>query len=308
MTTADAKNDQKPGRFRLPDPPEREADEATQFDQLFKTGNAHYLIQHFGNRETTLVEADRWMVASPSTDLADARQPDLLIAFDVKPAVYEANNGYVVSEQGKPPDFVIEIASESTASIDVGEKRDHYAALGILEYWRFDKTGEFYGARLAGDRLVGGAYQPIPIDEMRDGNLRGYSAVLNLIVRWEQGQLGWYGPGTEHHIATLDSERARADGERQARVAAEARAENAEARIRELEQRLQPGNAEPPTAHNTQPSLTHGDAGRPDLRGGRFCNWVPHRLVSPAVQHGTQRGLGDHYAAGTSGSAMSVPK
>ena len=253
MTTADAKNDQKPGRFRLPDPPEREADEATQFDQLFKTGNAHYLIRHFGNRETTLVEADRWMVASPSTDLADALQPDLLIAFDVKPAVYEANNGYVVSEQGKPPDFVIEIASESMASIDVGEKRDDYAALGILEYWRFDKTGEFYGARLAGDRLVGGAYQPIPIDELRDGNLRGYSTVLNLIIRWEQGQLGWYGPGTEQHIATFDteraradSERARADGEHDARVAAEARAENAEARaenaearIRELEQRLQ---------------------------------------------------------------------
>ena len=49
MTTADAKNDQQPGPFRLPDPPEREADEATQFDQLSKTGNAHYLIRHFGN-------------------------------------------------------------------------------------------------------------------------------------------------------------------------------------------------------------------------------------------------------------------
>ena len=137
------------------------------------------------------------MVASPSTDLADARQPDLLIAFGVKPAAYEANNGYVVSEQGKPPDFVIEIASESTASIDVGDKRDDYAALGILEYWRFDKTGEFYGARLAGDRLVDGAYEPIPIDELDDDVLQGYSAALNLILRWEQGQLGWYDPATE---------------------------------------------------------------------------------------------------------------
>ena len=260
MTTADAKTTKSPSRFRLPDPPEREADEATQFDQLTKTGNAYHLARHLGNPDTTLVEADRWMVASPSTDLADARQPDLLIAFDVKPAVYEANNGYVVSEQGKPPDFVIEIASESTASIDVGAKRDDYAALGILEYWRFDKTGEFHGARLAGDRLVHGAYQPIPIDDLDDAVLQGYSAVLNLILRWEQGQLGWYDPVTEQHIATLDTERARADsehsgriaaearaenereradGEHQARVAAEARAENAEARIRELEQRLQ---------------------------------------------------------------------
>ncbi len=260
MTTADAKNDQKPGPFRLPDPPEREADEATQFDQLSKTGNAHYLIRHFGNSETTLVEADRWIVASPSTDLADARQPDLLIAFGVKPAAYEANNGYVVSEQGKPPDFVIEIASESTASIDVGDKRDDYAALGILEYWRFDKTGEFYGARLAGDRLVDGAYEPIPIDVLDDDALQGYSAALNLILRWEQGQLGWYDPATGEHIPTFESVRseriaaeARANQARAARLAAEERADSAEAefrairearlaaeaRIQELEQRLQ---------------------------------------------------------------------
>ncbi len=260
MTTADAKNDQTPGRFRLPDPPEREADEATQFDQLSKTGNAHYLIRHFGNPETTLVEADRWMVASPSTDLADARQPDLLIAFGVKPAAYEANNGYVVSEQGKPPDFVIEIASESTASIDVGDKRDDYAAMGILEYWRFDKTGEFYGARLAGDRLVDGAYEPIPIDELDDDVLQGYSAALNLILRWERGQLGWYDPATGEHIPTFESVRseriaaeARANQARAARLAAEERADSAEAefrairearlaaeaRIQELEQRLQ---------------------------------------------------------------------
>ena len=252
MTTYDTKNDQTPGSFRLPDPPRRQPDEATQFDQLFKTGNAHHLILHFGNPETTLVEANRWMVASPSTDLADARQPDLLIAFHVKPAAYEANNGYVVSEQGKPPDFVIEIASESTASIDVGEKRDDYANLGILEYWRFDKTGEFYGARLAGDRLVGDAYQPIPIDELDNDVLQGYSAALNLILRWEQEKLAWHDPDTGEHIPTFESERARADQARAARVAAEAefraireariaaeeRATAAEAHIRELEAKL----------------------------------------------------------------------
>ena len=260
MTTADAKTTKSPGRFRLPDPPQREPDEMTQFDQLSKTGNAYHLARHLGNPETTLVEADRWMITHPSEDRTRARRSDLMVAFDVAPADYQASNGYIVSEQGKPPDFVLEVASESTASIDVGAKRDDYAALGILEYWRFDKTGEFHGARLAGDRLVDGGYQPIPIDELDDAVLQGYSAVLKLILRWEQGQLGWYDPVTEQHIATLDTERARADsehsgriaaeareekeraradGEHQARVAAEARAENAEARIRELEQRLQ---------------------------------------------------------------------
>ena len=32
-----------PGRFRLPDIPEREPDEVTQFDQLFKTGRSYSL-------------------------------------------------------------------------------------------------------------------------------------------------------------------------------------------------------------------------------------------------------------------------
>ena len=100
-----------------------------------------------------------------------------------------------------------------------------YAALGILEYWRFDATGEYHGARLAGDRLVEGMYQPIPVDELTDGILQGYSGALNLTLRWERGQLGWYDPATERHIATFDSERS-------ARLAAEARVRELEAELR----------------------------------------------------------------------------
>ena len=107
--------------------------------------------------------------------------------------------------------------------------------MGIREYWRFDETGEFHGARLAGDRLVNGRYEPIPIVELSDGVLEGYSEVLDLNIRWEDGELGWYDPATGLHIATFDSERARADYERAARQAAETRAEDAEARVRELE-------------------------------------------------------------------------
>ena len=192
MTTADAKPTRSSSRFRLPDPPQREPDEMTQYDHLFKTGNSRYLAIHLGNPDTTLVEADRWIIANPGDDRTRARRPDLLVAFGADPADYEASNGYVVSEQGKPPDFVLEVASESTVETDVGAKRDEYAVLGILEYWRFDKTGEFHGIRLAGDRLVDGAYQPIPIDELDDGSLEGHSAALNLNLRWEQGQLGLY--------------------------------------------------------------------------------------------------------------------
>ena len=220
-----------PAHFRLPDPPPREPDEMTQYDHLFKTGSSHYLALHFGSPETTLVEADRWMISHPGENKSRARRPDLLIAFDVDPALYQANNGYVVSIQGKPPDFVMEVASTSTAETDIGAKRDEYAALGIAEYWRFDETGQYHGTRLAGDRLVDGRYIPIPIEEMPDGNLQGHSGVLNLDLRWEQGRLGWYDPATGRHIPTFGDERERADR-------AEAELTAAAARIAELEEQL----------------------------------------------------------------------
>ena len=220
-----------PGRFRLPDIPQREPDEVSQFDHLFKTGRSHALAVHLGSPETTLVEADRWIIVEPGTFRELARYPDLLVAFDVDPAAYEASNGYIISEQGKPPDFVLEVASASTADTDTGAKRDDYARMLIPEYWRFDKTGQYHGTRLAGERLVNGVYVPIDIEELSEDVLQGYSDVLGLYLRWERGELGWYDPATGQHIATFDTERARADAERAARL-------QAEERIRQLEARL----------------------------------------------------------------------
>ena len=253
-TSASSKTPQAPKvrqRFRLPDIPEREPDEVTQFDHIAKTGNAHYLAQHLGHPETTLVEADRWIAPDADFDKRRARYPDLLVAFGVDPAAYRASNGYVVEEQGKPPDFVLEVASESTGDHDVGDKRDYYESLGILEYWRFDETGEHHGTRLAGDLLANGRYEPIDIEELPGGVLQGYSRSLELYLRWEEGWLVFRDPATGEPIATLESERrgrvqaeARADAERELRVQAEARAdtqrqarETAEARVRELEER-----------------------------------------------------------------------
>ena len=228
MTTKTPKSQ---SRFRLPDPPQREPDEMTSCDHLHKLGNSHHLIQHFGNPGTTLVVADRWVAPAPGSGTTGLRRPDLLIAFDVNPADYEASNGYIISEQGKPPDFVMEIASESTAHVDTGPKREEYAALGIPEYWRFDETSQYHGAQLAGDRLVDGVYVPIPIKELEDSILQGYSATLDLNLQWDHGYLRWHDPATGLHILTYDDQRNRAD-------TAHARADNAEARVRELEEEL----------------------------------------------------------------------
>ena len=66
---------------------------------------------------------------------------------------------------------MLEIASRHTGHIDIGEKPDFYASLRVPECWRFDETGEFHGARLAGDVLVAGRYRPIPVEELPNGEL-----------------------------------------------------------------------------------------------------------------------------------------
>ena len=142
----------------LPDPPEREPEDNTSFDHLTKNGGAHHLAQHFGRPGTTVVGGERYIIREPDTPAADRRFPDLLIAFDADPEAYQDSNSYVISEQGKPPDFVMEIASESTGQEDTGNKRTWYASLGIPEYWRFDQTGMIPrkppGGRPAGGRAI----------------------------------------------------------------------------------------------------------------------------------------------------------
>lgn len=222
----------------LPDPPPRHPDEMTSYDHVHEPGNSHFLIQYLGNPDTTLVTAERYIVRELGSPASQRRVPDLLIAFGVDPVAYRRRNGYVIAEQGKPPDFVLEVASPSTGNTDVGAKRNDYEGFLIQEYWRFDETGEHHGTRLAGDRLVGERYEPIDIAELSGGALQGYSAVLNLYLRWENGKIGLYDPATGEHIPTYESHRDRADrAEAQAQLERQARLQ-AEARIWELESEL----------------------------------------------------------------------
>ena len=226
MTTA--KNPKIRSHIRLPDPPEREPDEKmTSVKHLHQPGNTHHLAQHLGNPESNIVSAELYITMMPERRLPSGlarRYPDLLIALGVDPVAYYESNGYIIGEQPKPPDFVLEVASHSTGNEDTGPKRLDYEALGISEYWRFDETGEYHKTKLAADRLVNGVYEPITIQELDDGALQGYSTALNLFVRWDHGRLAWYDPATGQHIPTFESER-------EARLAAEAR-------VRELEERL----------------------------------------------------------------------
>ena len=217
-----------PTPFCLPDIPQRHPDDMTSVEHLHEPGQTHHLSQYLGRSDTTLVTGERYVVPGPAYVAGESRYPDLLIAFDVNPAAYKARNGYVVSEQGKAPDFILEVASRHTAGDDLEGKKDYYERLGVGEYWLFDSEGEFYGFTLAGYRLEGSRYQPIDVSEIRPGVFQGHSAALNVDLRAEGGRLDWHDPATGEHIPTFLSQTARAE-------AAEARAETAEAQVQELQ-------------------------------------------------------------------------
>ena len=182
---------------------------------------------------------DRYLALAPTRNLAGVRYPDMLVAFDVDPKLYKARNAYVIEDQGKPPDLVMEIASRRTGRVDVTAKRDDYAALGIPEYWRFDETGEYHGSRLAGDRLENGVYVPLLIEELPDVRYcKGTAPSWGLNLRWESGQLLWHDPSTGEYVPTFESERAARLQAEAARMRAEAARLRAEERVRQLEEKL----------------------------------------------------------------------
>ena len=191
--------------------------------------------------------------------------PDCYVAFNLSEAArhslsIEANNTYLLWEVGKAPDFVLEIASESTATVDLGRKRDLYAEIGVSEYWRYDETGsDFYGEPLVGERLMDGEYQRLEMHEEADGRVWAHSDALNLDLWWIEGELRfwdnsagkWLLNYVEEQAARLAAEDARLAAEdarlsaEDARLAAEERAQAeragrlaAEARLAEMEAEL----------------------------------------------------------------------
>ena len=151
--------------------------------------------------------------------------PDAFVVFGVED---RKRMTYKVWEEGKAPDFVMEVASPGTWRDDAGRKRALYARLGVTEYWQYDPQGTLLVPVLQGRRLRGGRYERIGGVESVDGRLTLHSVELGLDV-WAKGEtLRFRDPATGEELSSYDEERA-------ARRTAEERAEHAEARIAELE-------------------------------------------------------------------------
>ena len=108
---------------------------------LYRPGYITTLHRHFGSLDSILVLSEVPLGWRPS-QRRDTLIPDLLVAFEVDTAAIIAQKGYAIEEQGKAPDFVLEVASASTGFQDEERKRHGYAAYGVREYWRFDPSGE----------------------------------------------------------------------------------------------------------------------------------------------------------------------
>lgn len=181
----------------------------------------------FSDREDVYAQGDMFVyfrMNDPSAVVA----PDVFVVFGA-PGSHKRNSWIIWREGGRQPNFVVEVASESTWEWDASGKRDIYAQMGVDEYWRFDPTGNCFSPPLVGERLVDGEYQPIEIAQDADGILRGHSEVIGLdICVFADLELRLYDPDADAWLLNFDEERA-AHQETQAAL------EAAERRIRELE-------------------------------------------------------------------------
>ena len=233
MTSKATTLTQQKGKIeRFPDFPPREDMQNTS--HLHRRSILTALAIHLGNPETTLVHGE--VPVAPTLDpWGDYRIPDLIVAHDCNLALVDEQRGYAIDRQGKAPDFVLEVASRSTGEVDYTDKRLDYERFGIVEYWRYDPSGgDYRDAALAGDLLVNGAYQSIPIEMQDEGRLRGYSEALGLYVCWEYEELRFFDPVAESYLRTHAEDAERAAEERAGRVAAETRAAELEAELRRL--------------------------------------------------------------------------
>lgn len=208
------------------------------------------LKAYFSDREDVYAQGDMF-VYYRRNDPGSVVVPDVFVVFGAN-GNHKRNSWLIWREGGRPPNFVLEVASESTWQWDATGKRDIYAQIGVDEYWRFDPTGNCFDPPLVGERLVDGEYQPIDVAEDADGILRGRSEVLGLdICVLAELELRIYDPADsewllsyDEQAAALEETHAVLEATQVAFESEQAAREAAERRVRELEELLRRRNGD----------------------------------------------------------------
>ncbi|MGD2181912.1 Uma2 family endonuclease [Lusitaniella coriacea] len=149
------------------------------------------------------------------------RGPDFFVVLNTERKIRKSWT--VWEEEGKYPNFILEILSESTAKNDRGLKKELYQdTFRTPDYFWFDPyTGEF-----AGFHLVDGKYEPL--EENKKGQL--WSQQLGLYLGIEGELLRFFTP--EGKLVPTPEEDAQS--ERQQKELAQRKAERLSAKLREL--------------------------------------------------------------------------
>ena len=193
---------------------ERHRDLMIDFIQMLK--------HHFRNVDDVCISGNMFMYYEEGNRNKSVA-PDVFVAFGVGK---KQRRTYRIWEEGRAPDFVLEVASPNTFRDDMRKKKDLYETeLQVKEYFIYDPLGEIVPS-FVGYRLNDGRYQ-----EILFANDRLTSEVLGLELGENDGILRLFDPTTSEWLPT-DTERAE-NAETRAENA-ETRAENAEAKIQQL--------------------------------------------------------------------------
>lgn len=205
---------------------------------LSSRAQANYPGQHLFDSSNTIVCYD------PS-DLNIRVSPDYYFAVGIDPETVKHRGIYRTWVQGKPPDFVLEVASPSTARNDETTKRNIYAGMGVPEYWRYDPTDliipnqrPLYAVPLVGEILVDGGYQPLDITAGPEGSIMRYSPALGVSLAVKDKRLMVYDHSMGEFVEEFE-EQERAKKQALAEVLEERRLRiAAENELRQLEEEL----------------------------------------------------------------------
>jgi Uma2 family endonuclease len=173
--------------------------------------------------------------------------PDVFVVRGVPKESPRRN--YLVWEEGKAPDLVVELTSEWTRDEDLVTKRAIYQdVLRVKEYFLFDPFEEYLRPPLQGHRRVGARFRPIKAVE---GRLP--SVVLGLHLEAEGELVRLYDPAKGRLLPIppeVREARKRADAARRKAEAARRKAETAqhkaEAEVARLRRELEELRRRPP--------------------------------------------------------------
>ena len=194
-----------------------------------------------------LFDSSNTIVCYEPSNLNVRVSPDYYFAVGIDPETVKHRGIYRTWVQGKPPDFVLEVASPSTARNDETTKRDIYASMGVAEYWRYDPTDlvdpnqrPLYAVPLIGEILVDGEYRPLPITPGPEGCIMGYSPALGVSLAVKDKRLMVYDHQLGDFVAEFEEQerakmqaQAEARAEQELRVAEQERRAAAENEVRE---------------------------------------------------------------------------